>query len=471
MTRVLVKGPETALEDVHSDWDEEENLIDSNLVFYDLKHLQHRSQNVAYPTFDPLGSGEDEKKPLQLPSKDDVINYLFGGNDVVIRLPTTPTFRLEGRDNHGEERWYEFDPFAWLPIGVGLDDENGGDLIESRDGWEWYFDDDFRWETVLNVTQGIRGPGYSDPKPYIKDGEEVNIKSLGDPRRARYPVPNIEILAKNNVDDPLAAKVQLRKKVTKGNLKESEGWIYLLPPHDSFDSGEFVRGVLEHEFGLDVEHKPGWIDDYAVPGEDDFQDRLESLESELAGLEADLQEAKEYRTLLFEGDDKLEELVPEVLRKMGLEVDGEISGDRDGAIKLEDETLILEITGQNDGVGHGKIRQLEDHLESAERDGYGTNRTGLLIFNHFKNREPSDRELNPSGFKDRLEREGCKLLTAVDLYEIYCAYTRGEVETDDIEDLLTSDDTIIRINSEVSGSTSRTDNRLSSIRERLGQIL
>lgn len=38
MTRVLVKGPETALADVHAAWDEEENLIDTNLAFYDLNH-------------------------------------------------------------------------------------------------------------------------------------------------------------------------------------------------------------------------------------------------------------------------------------------------------------------------------------------------------------------------------------------------------------------------------------------------
>ncbi|MFC7007760.1 hypothetical protein ACFQIA_09155 [Halalkalicoccus sp. GCM10025704] len=92
MTRVLVKGPETALADVHAAWDEEENLIDTNLAFYDLKHLQHRCHEVAYPTFESLS-----KDPVKLPSKGDVIDYLYGGNDIVIRLPTKSEFYQKGK--------------------------------------------------------------------------------------------------------------------------------------------------------------------------------------------------------------------------------------------------------------------------------------------------------------------------------------------------------------------------------------
>ncbi|MFC7007759.1 hypothetical protein [Halalkalicoccus salilacus] len=276
----------------------------------------------------------------------------------------------------------------------------------------------------------------------------------------------------NNVKDLLAAIVNFRsERFSDGEVKEADGQIYLLPPHPSRESGEFIRGMLEHEFDIDVEHRPDWIDDYILPNESGFQDRIKQLETDLSDLEADVQEARQYRSILFEGDDELEELVPEVLRRLGLDADGEVSGGRDGAIKLEDRTFILEVTGQNDGVDHGKIRQLEDHLDNAASEGYGTNRTGLLIFNHFKDRDPADRQLTTSNFKDRLEKRDSKLLTTVDLYQILCGYERGDIDTEDVIDLLTSGETIIRANSSPSHSTVQIKSRLGSLRSRLRDIL
>lgn len=467
MTRVLVKGPETALADVHADWNEEENLIDSNLAFYDLKHLQHRNHEVAYPTFESLS-----KDPVQLPSKGDVIDYLHGGNDIVIRLPTTSEFHLEGEDSDGNEEWFEFDPFAWLPIGVGLDEEKDGDIVTAEPEWEWYFDEYFHWETVLQLGAAIRntGSGYHDPRP-PKSGPVPKSRAMPSPS-AYFPRPAIEGLAMNNVNDLLAAIVNFRsERSIEREVEESDGQIYLLPPDPSREFGEFIWEILEHEFDIDVEHRPDWVDDYSFPHEGDFEDRIEQLETELSDLEADIKEARRYRSILFEGDNELEELVPEVLRRLGLDVDGEVSGGRDGTIKLEDQTFILEITGQNDGVDHGKIRQLEDHLDNAASEGYGTNRTGLLIFNHFKDRDPADRQLTTSNFKDRLEKRDCKLLTTVDLYQILCDYERGDIDTEDVIDLLTSGETIIRANSSPSHSTRQTESRLGSLRSRLRDIL
>ena len=467
MTRVLVKGPETALADVHADWDEEENLIDTNLAFYDLKHLQHLNHEVAYPTFESL-----DKEPIKLPTKGDVIDYLNGGNDIVIRLPTKSKLHLEGEDHNGGEEWFEFDPFAWLPIDVGLDEEKSGDLVKADTVWEWYFDDSFQWETVLQLGPAIKntGFGYRDPRP-PKSGPVHRAKSLP-PSSSYYPGPVIEGLAMNNVNDLLASIVNFcSKRYSDGEIKESDGQIYLLPPHPSRESGEFIRGMLEHEFEIDVEHRPDWVDDYALPNESNFQDRIEQLEADISTLEADVQDARQYRSILFEGDDKLEELVPEVFRRLGLDVDGEISGDRDGAIKLEDQTFILEITGQNDGVDHGKIRQLEDHLDNAATEGYGKNRTGLLIFNHFKNRDPANRQLTTSNFKNRLEKQDSKLLTTVDLYQILCDYERGYIGTEEVVDILTTGDTIIHASNPLGPSTGQTEGRLESLRDQLGNIL
>ncbi|WP_058571680.1 hypothetical protein [Haloferax profundi] len=464
---MLVKGPETALADVQADWDEEENLIDSNLAFYDLKHLQHRNYEFAYPTFDSLS-----KDPVQLPSKGDVINYLHGGNDIVIRLPNTSKFHLEGEDHDGNEEWFEFNPFAWLPIGVGLNEEKSGDLVTAEPEWEWYFDDDFHWETVLQLGAAIRntGSGYHDPRP-PKSGPAPKSRSMPPPS-AYFPSPSIQELASNNVNGLLAATVKFRsERPINGGFKESDGQIYFLPPHPSRDSGEFIRGILEREYGFDVEHQPDWVEHYALPNEDEFRNRIEQIEMEISDIESGVQEARRYRSILFEGDDELEEMVPEVLRRLGLDVDGEVPGGRDGAIKLEDQTFILEITGQSDGVDHQKIRQLEDHLDDTASEGYGTNRTGLLIFNHFKYRDPTNRQLTTANFKDRLEKRDCKLLTTVDLYQILCDYEREEIDTEHVVGMLTSGDTIIRANNPLCQSAGQTESRLGRLRRRLSEIM
>ncbi|WP_418284883.1 hypothetical protein [Halorubrum sp. DTA46] len=459
-----MKGPEVSLSDEYADWDEEENLIDSNIAFYDLKDLQHRNYEFAYPGF-----GSRDNDPVRLPTKSDVIDFLFGGNELVIRLPTTARFHLEGEDHDGNEEWFEFDPFAWLPIGVGLDEEKRGDLVSAEPEWEWYFDDDFTWETILQIGASVQNPdsGYFDPRP-PKSGPAPKARVA----QPTLPEPSVEGLAANNVNRLLAAKVQVNsERFEDRELHESDGHIYLLPPHPSQEPGEFVRGLLEHEFGLDVEHRPDWVNDYSLPNEDKFRDQIGQLETEVSDLEANVQEARKYRTILFEGDKELEELVPEVLRKLGLNVDGEVSGGRDGAINFEEKTFILEITGQNTGVDHGKIRQLEDHLDNAASEGFGTNRTGLLIFNHFKDRNPADRQLTTSNFKDRLEKEDCKLLTTVDLYQILCDYERGDIDANEVVDLFTSDNTIIRADNQLSQSTGQTESQLASLRSRLRDIL
>lgn len=473
MPRVLTKGTESSLSDVHAEWDQEENLIDTNIAFYDLMDLQHRSHEFAHPWFDLVETEDETRSPVSLPTKGDVFDYLDGGNDIVLQLPTGADMHLPGENRDGEEEWYEFDPLAWLPISVNLDGENRGDLIGYDEDWDWYFEDEFPWEVVVGIYAGKRRPesGYSDPRP-PEGGLQRPESGVVLPDSAYYPDPEVEIIATNNVNDPIAARVRIPEERTDDESANLfEGQIYLIPPHESVDFPEFVRGMLEQEFGQEIERKPDWIDDYPLSREEEFSRRIEQMESDLSGLESDIQEDRRYREILFEGDDVLEDLVLEVLEELGLDVEGEVDGSRDGSILLDDQTFILEITGQNDGIGHGKIRELEDHLDDAEIEGYGTNRTGLLIFNHFQNRDPDDRDLNPHGFLERLERGDHKLLTTVELYQILCDYRRGDLETEDLIDILTTDESIIQVDRDLDPSSTQTRRRLQSVRERLRDIL
>jgi hypothetical protein len=160
MPRILSKGSNLPFADTNVDWDGEENLIDHQIAFYNLQNLWERNQEFDHPYFDFDNS-------LQIPTKQDVIEFLAGDNHLVLWLPEEPNILLEGKNRDGEEEWYEFDPFCWLPIKVGLNDEKEGTIVDPRRNWRWYFGDEFHWNYTVSVSSRIRntGKGYHDPRP------------------------------------------------------------------------------------------------------------------------------------------------------------------------------------------------------------------------------------------------------------------------------------------------------------------
>jgi len=227
---------------------------------------------------------------------------------------------------------------------------------------------------------------------------------------------------------------------------------------------------------VDVEQVPEWLDDYQIPGEEDILGEIESSESQVSELEQQVERAEWFRQLLFANDEDysdygLEEPVREAFREMGLTVEDEKPGFRDGGIVLGDQTIILEVTGRKRGVKLGKVQKLERHVEDAEEEGYGQDRSGLLVYNPFRNEDPESRPLNPNNFREELEDRGFKFITSYQLYQMLCAYERGEIDTDDVVDELTGEDTIIQFSSSVGHGGDTLRGKIDSIRERLNRLL
>jgi len=148
MFRILTKGSRAGVEDNHTDWDGRENLKNHHIAFYDLLDLENRKQEFIQPWL-------DSENAISLPTRNDVTQFLFGGNDIVVRLPTVKETKLPGENRDGEKEWYDFNLFAWLPFVVGLnDDEEGGDLIEileNFESWSVCFDEEFKWEVGFKM--------------------------------------------------------------------------------------------------------------------------------------------------------------------------------------------------------------------------------------------------------------------------------------------------------------------------------
>ncbi|WP_136602851.1 hypothetical protein [Salinigranum halophilum] len=291
MPRILTKGSQSGVEDDHFDWNEEEDLKSYNIAFYDLPDLVPRQNEFLHPWF-------DEEDAIHLPSRSDVKQFLSGNNDLVIRLPEKEEIQLRGVDRNGNQEDEDGNPIRydcnlldWLPFWVSLNDEDSGnDLVEVQDRfeeWEACFSEGFEWQMIIERVgqRGLYGNGeaYGDPRPVKRDSGEPVIQSRVPPSRYGSEVSEKRI-AIENVNRTVASKVSLRREDESGEVLESPGSVFLVPPHPEKEFDEFVQDILVDVFELDIEEKPEWVSDYSVPGEHQLRKELEDLESQVRQL-------------------------------------------------------------------------------------------------------------------------------------------------------------------------------------------
>jgi hypothetical protein len=483
MTNILAKGSKTGVQDEYFDWNEEENLKLYNVAFYDLPDLLPRRNEFMHPWY----SREDA---VCLPTREDVIQFLDGGNDLVVRLPPEQVIRLRGmdrdgnqKDNDGNPIRYECDLLEWLPFYVVLNGEEEGnnlvEVVDDFDDWDSCFSKSFEWATIIEEVgqRGLYGNGeaYKDPRPENPAPDEPIIRSRAAPQRYG-PKINEEQIAVDNVKRTIASKISLVGKDDQENVVVTEGSVYLIPEQPDKEFDEFVQDILIEVFEEDIDPIPEWVSNYKLPGEERLRSELESLENQLTELEQRVEKAEWYQQLLFANDNlehfELEEPVRDAFREIGLQVDGEVDGKRDGGIQLEDKTIILEVTGRRRGVKPGKIDKLAKHVAHANQKGYCDNCTGLLVYNARRKTDPNSRSLNADNFIGDLEDTGYKFMTSLQVYLMVSMHSKGEIEKSDVVEKLTGDDNIVEFG-EFSGMNSEEDfnSRISSIRKRLDRLL
>lgn len=479
MTKVLTKGTRAGGEDTHASWTEHENLIDHNIAFYDLAPIEHQHRDLFHPWF-------DHDNALILPLQSDVQDFLIGGNTLYIRLPTHPEVDLQGIDHDDEQTTYQYNLLRWLPVGVELRTDREGDLFtvkEEFSGWEWYFDDKFEWEISIPWISDVvsTGSDYTDPRPRLKDGVPITRKAVHFPSTSRPrsgPEVLIEEIAVNNAGEQIACKIQF-EDFTSAEAELAPGSIYLIPTHPSIDFTEFVHGILRRVEGIEVEERPGWVDKYSLPGESGIKSDLAKLEQQMGSLEAQIDRGDWFRQLLFAKDEEsdedysyeLEEPVREAFRRVGLDVSGEKNGARDGAIHLDEDIIIIEITGTTSGISPGKVDRLRNHVRDAE-DDFDDELTGLLVPNPDCESDPEGRQMNYSNFLDKLEEYGYKVITTFQVYRMLCLYEDGEINTEDIVELLTGEDIIIRFGEdELKIDSGEFKDRIGQFRRRIRDLI
>lgn len=470
MTRILSIGSE--LDFANSiDWHQEKNYKDYNIIFMNLRDLENRSEEFIHPYYD------SNDRAVNFPTRKEILSFVQkGGNDLIIALPSSSSIELRGgkqrnvvrkaspagnstdqgtdQEQHGDDgnqendeeepSYYSCNLFAWLPAGVNIEDR-GGESVVSLDGtdvgsrWDWYFDGDFGWDLTF---QYVYQRAWMTERSTYRNPTSGVSSSRG-PDEKHGPFPRMQEIAVNASNECIAAKIELfpRKETDKSKLDQypsPQGGIYLVPLKPSIPFADFAREVLVENYDVlerGLEHQPDWVQDYALPTEQQLQERISELKDELNELKEKIEEPAAYKPLLYDVGNPLEEIVRETLRDVGLEVEGEVPGKRDGTIKLDDKWIVLEIYGSTSGVSARKYRQLTDWVENVKIEHPDKNVEGLLIANPFSEEEPDERssDLLTGDVKRLMEQRGFHAIRTIDIYRMISGYRNDEFTTSEIE--------------------------------------
>jgi hypothetical protein len=267
-------------------------------------------------------------------------------------------------------------------------------------------------------------------------------------------------IVKNVFDRSIAAEIRFGERGGAGMPDHFwDGSVLLVPVLSGWDTSELANKILRnnllhHGDHPEQETTPEWLEEFSVPGESDVTEEISEVEAEIGSLEDrlrekqnDLENLREFKVLLYGNEDQLENLVPSVFERMGFDIDGEKSHGRDGAIHLENQILLLEITGTTGGISHSKCGQLDRWVRDSELENPDESYGGLLIVNPFRETRPENRSgyLSPD-VVEIMEKWGYKILTTTYLFELFTQSLRGNLDKNDIQQLLTNDEAVLDTN-------------------------
>lgn len=421
--RVLCVGTDIGVATKSVNWNEEYNVKDYDWIFLDYYSLD---QQVGDSTISEVFND------LVRPGSSNLFRAVATGSKVVVLLPERNQIP---RDNANKTHIGNHFPNDFVLI-----DESGRSLNQDSvpTEWKWYFNSPFSWKLYISGRDDTYE--YSNEKYIYKYNE----------------------LATNTADEFLASKVLFHQIIETPSHRQNQtqrlpGEISYIPVIKNWNSDELIKEILDEFTDLDTRIKtkdsPEWVDEKSLPGEDDTVSELGDLREQRREIEQKIEEKNEklqefdrYKALLWGNEDILEQLVPEIFREFGFEVEGEQPHGRDGMIFLNNKRFVMEITGTTGGISDDKCRQLSTWVDDLELEDQEHDYSGLLVVNPDRKTRPSDRDPNeylPPHLRKFLEKRGYHVLLTPNLYNLLSKYRAGKLESEDIRDVLTGNDLIL----------------------------
>lgn len=191
--------------------------------------------------------------------------------------------------------------------------------------------------------------------------------------------------------------------------------------------------------------EPKWLSEYIAPGQDNIDNEITRIETELSALNDKLQMASSERAscreclkLLYEKEYALEPVVRGILRRLGADVeDPKERGKEDGwmAVKVGDKTYegVLEIKStRRDQFGEDGRKQLLEWIDRGRTQRH-KNYKGIFVGNSAVDKPVGERpDAFSSNWKNAAELSGICALKTEHLYAIYVLNESGKINMDEI---------------------------------------
>lgn len=345
------------------------------------------------------------------------------------------------------------DNYDWSPLPIKIVNEPGETRKVIDDSFSHYFQFVKKWSFCFEESE----PDYS------------HIRDIHNFYKGKYYVkPEMQIIAENRYKRPIAiilrynlyqftsdskleqaiASVQAYKSYDKKRVFLSGG-IVLLPPPTEIDSREAINVLLEDLWGIQQKTPPPeGIDKILLPGEAEIKqgikeelDKIGQLRTKISGLEARNKEITQFKQLLYETGDPLENICKLTLRQLGCKTDDSVE---DFILITGDKEAIVEVKGREKGILREDGAMLAQNRSNyAIQNGKGIREIkAILLGNPWRLVLPLEERAKKEPFSIHLVEdahiEDMALVTTVELFRAYCEFLKGNISSDEIIEQLFS---------------------------------
>jgi len=230
---------------------------------------------------------------------------------------------------------------------------------------------------------------------------------------------------------------------------QTSGEVILLPPPTEIDSREAINLLLEDFWGLQQKTPPPeGIEKILVPGEDTLKQKIErksvkirNLMKEITGLEKQKEELTQFKQLLYETGDPLENICKLTFSQLGCKIDDSVE---DFILIAADKEAIVEVKGRERSV----LRE-DGAMLAQNRSNYAIQKDkgireikAILLGNPWRLVLPIEERAKKELFSTHLvgdaNVEEMALVTTVELFKAYCEFLKGKISSEEIMNCLFS---------------------------------
>lgn len=331
-----------------------------------------------------------------------------------------------------------------LPISIRLREEYGNKIQGVDSEFQEYFKTQVgdHWCYYLDHSSNVVFSETSLIFPAHIESLRSDSPYVSHPRPYAY----IRNIATNGFGKPVSFSVIYGCRRGEGPSQHSGRIIFLQPPLET-NSPEEAIGTLLAGYGFPMKTQPpSWVSNFRVPGEGRINEQLNELESKIEKMKERAERIKEkkskeidhFKTLLYETEDSLRDVVWDTLERLGFMVIRYDNKREDGSIEFEQETVLIETKGTTKSAKTKDVRQLLDWMHEYHYDmdsKQNEEPRGLFIVNHYRLAPPDKRaEPFPPDVKRLIRRTGNKLIvmTSFQLFSLFCEGEEGTMKREDI---------------------------------------